>query len=513
MLTNAEDRKSPLEYFLGIFTDVKGGEGISALLLALNVFMLLTAYYIIKPVREALILVMPNGVQYKSYMAGAIAIALLFAVPAYSRAAQRFARNRLVVGVTLFFISHLFLFYVGSRIPAVESNLGLIFFLWVGIFNMMVVAQFWAFANDVYSEEQGKRLFPLIGVGASVGAFIGSKIAEWLIKPVGVYQMLLVAGGLLFICAVLTQVVHVRESKAAKTKADTKDAGPEDSKPQAAKASADRQEGAFQMVFKHRYLTLLALFSLTFTLVNTNGEYILGKLITEDSFKTATAEISEADVTAFMAREGADARIEEVYARAPEDYGSRPLAEVKADVARTLAIKERAGPLIGATFGNFFSYVNLLSLLMQTFLVSRLVKYLGLGRAFFILPFIALFDAAAVAIIPAFYVLRVGKTFENATDYSLNNTLRNMLWLPTTREMKYRAKQAVDSFFVRMGDATHGGLIYVAVALLGLGVQAIALTNVVLCLIWLALAWAIVAENRRLSAATAEASGETDADG
>ena len=395
------------------------------------------------------------------------------------------------------------------------------FYLWVGIFNMMVVAQFWAFANDVYTEEQGKRLFPLVGVGASVGAWVGSKIAEWL-------------GGATSACTRCCwsradcwsfarrsypdrarpriQALRKRPAKGPNRFNQTrgltsaKEAGRKRPKKTAKKAR-------FSSCFSHRYLTLLALFSLTFTLVNTNGEYILGKLITEDSFKTATAEISEADVTAFMAREGADARIEEVYARAPEDYGSRPLAEVKADVARTLAIKERAGPLIGATFGNFFSYVNLLSLLMQTFLVSRLVKYLGLGRAFFILPFIALFDAAAVAIIPAFYVLRVGKTFENATDYSLNNTLRNMLWLPTTREMKYRAKQAVDSFFVRMGDATHGGLIYVAVALLGLGVQAIALTNVVLCLIWLALAWAIVAENRRLSAATAEASGETDADG
>ena len=159
MASNAADQKSGLEYVLGIFTEVRAGEGVSAVLLTLNVFMLLTAYYLIKPVREALILVLENGAQYKSYMSAAIAVALLFAVPAYSRVAQRFARNRLVIGVTLFFVSHLVLFYVGSRIPAVASRLGLLFFVWVGIFNMMVVAQFWAFANDVYSEAQESGCF------------------------------------------------------------------------------------------------------------------------------------------------------------------------------------------------------------------------------------------------------------------------------------------------------------------------------------------------------------------
>ncbi len=497
MLTPAEDRKSTLEYALGVVTDVRAGEGISAILLTLNVFILLTAYYLIKPVREALILVMENGAQYKAYMAGAIAIALLFAVPAYSQAAKRLPRNRLVITVTLFFASHLVLFYVGSSIPIVASNIGILFYLWVGIFNMMVVAQFWAFANDVYSEAQGKRLFPLLGVGASVGAFLGSKIAEILIDPLGLYQMLIVAGALLAVCAGITQIVHLRESRAA---ASTEPDDAPAPSAEAPKTPPPSKEGAFALVLRHRYLTLLAIFSLTFTLVNSNGEYILGTLISDDAFARADAEVSAAQVSAYVATDGAEAAIKAAYESNPSAYEGRSLAEVRDEIARNLTVKQRAGSLIGTTFGNFFSYVNLLSMFMQFFLVSRLVKYLGLGRAFFILPVIALFDAAAVAIIPAFYVLRVGKTLENATDYSLNNTLRNMLWLPTTREMKYRAKQAVDSFFVRMGDASHGLLIFIAVATLGLGVREVAIINVVLCVVWLVLARSIVVEYRRMSA-------------
>src|SRR5690349_17932212 len=100
--------------------------------MTLNVFVLLTAYYVIKPVREALILVLPNGDKYKSYMSAAIAIALVFAVPAYAKATNRLPRNRLVVGVTLFFASNLLLFYLGAQVDAVKGYLGLVFFVWVG---------------------------------------------------------------------------------------------------------------------------------------------------------------------------------------------------------------------------------------------------------------------------------------------------------------------------------------------------------------------------------------------
>jgi len=317
------------------------------------------------------------------------------------------------------------------------------------------------------------------------------------VEPIGLYQMLLVAGGLLAACALLSQVVHVRESRKKTTDGALDEAAtPSDDEKKSTDSS--QQEGAFEMVFKHRYLTLLAAFSLVFTLVNTNGEYILGRLIQADAFQQAADRVTDEELAAFWKQPGADDKVRTAYNADPADFDGLPLSEVKDDVARSLIAEPMVGPLIGKTFGDFFSYVNLLSLFMQLFLVSRIVKYFGLGRAFFILPVIALFDAAAVVAIPAFYVLRVGKTLENATDYSLNNTLRNMLWLPTTSEMKYRAKQAVDSFFVRMGDTTSAVLVLIS-ATLGLSIQAFAATNAVLCIAWLVLAAAIVAENRRLS--------------
>lgn len=439
--------RSALERALAFVTEVKAGEGPTALLLTVNIFLLLTAYYVIKPVREALILAMDSGAEYKSYMSAVIAVLLLVAVPAYSRVANRLPRNRLVVGVTLFFTSHLALFFIGSGVDVVQKNLGLVFYAWVGIFNMMVVAQFWAFANDLYTEEQGKRLFALIGIGASVGAAVGSGFAAILVEAVGTFPMLVVAGAFLVVNALLTQVIHVRETRRAASAA-LAEATPVENEAPKEKAQA------FRMVFRHRYLILLAIFHLLFTFVNTNGEYMLGKLVSAEAAEFVSDGTGNGSKSDFIA----------------------------------------------SFYSQFFFYVNVLGVLIQTFLVSRLVKYLGLPVTFYILPVVALLDATAIAIVPALYILRIGKTAENATDYSINNTVRHMLWLPTTGEMKYHAKQAVDTFFVRMGDVGSAILVYVGTTMLDWSVRGFAVSNIALVLLWMVVAGAILRENKRLSA-------------
>src|SRR5207247_6103879 len=104
---------------------------------------------------------------------------LLLIVAAYGFFASKVNRVRLINGVTLFFISNLILFYVLARF---HLSLGIVFFLWVGIFNLMVIAQFWAFANDLYTPGQGKRLFAIVGFGSSVGAGVGAQVSSWLFK-------------------------------------------------------------------------------------------------------------------------------------------------------------------------------------------------------------------------------------------------------------------------------------------------------------------------------------------
>lgn len=442
---------TPLERWLGIFTEVRRGEAASALMLALNIFLILTAYYILKPVREALILSGTGGAEIKSYVAAGQALLLLGAVPLYARLASRYARRTLINRVTWFFAACLVGFYL---LAVVGAPIGILFYLWVGIFNLMVPAQFWAFANDIYTPEAGKRLFVIVAFGASAGAVFGSYLAGHLIDVFGIYQLLLVSGGVLLVSLLLTNMVDSRQQKPVGA-----------SEVDSAKEPLGK-DGAFQLVVRNRYLLLIALLMLLLNWVNTTGEYILGRTV-----KEAAAALVAADPSA--------------------------------------ALDEKA--FIGRFYADFFTVVNIVGLLLQLFVVSRVLKYFGVRVAIFVLPLIALGGYLVAAFYPVLSIVRWVKTAENATDYSLQNTVRQVLFLPTTREEKYKAKQAIDTFFVRSGDVLSAALVFVGAGLLSLSTQQFALFNALLVLVWLTLAFLTGREHRRLVGSRAAGDNGTPA--
>jgi AAA family ATP:ADP antiporter len=484
----AERSLSAADRFLRLFTDIRRGESGTALLLTLNVFILLTAYYVLKPVREALIL-SGGGAEVKSYAAAGQALLLLGAVPLYATLAGRLPRRRLINVVTAFFIACLIAFYLLAQ---AQLPLGIVFFLWVGVFNLMVIAQFWSFANDVYTNDEGKRLFPIVAFGASSGAVLGSTLTSWLIAPLGVYQLMLFAALLLAAGLVITNLVDTRERKrteAARAEAESTAGKPaathevrlesgefkladlkrelEATKtgvggapaPPSASAPAPSSGGnAFRQVLRNRYLLLIALLILFLNWVNTTGQYILDRTV---------------------ARAAADA--------------------VASGAAG--ALDEKA--FIGKFYSDFFSVVNLAGLVLQLFVVSRVLKFAGVRVAILVLPVIALVGYGILAFVPILAAVRWAKTAENATDYSLQNTVRNVLFLPTTREEKYQAKQAIDSFFVRAGDVLSAALVFVGTTILHLGTRQFALVNLALVVVWIVLAVMVGREYRRVAAAAA----------
>ncbi|HTK31010.1 MAG TPA: Npt1/Npt2 family nucleotide transporter [Candidatus Saccharimonadaceae bacterium] len=443
-----EPSKGPLDRFLGIFTEVRGGEGLTALLLMLNVFLLLAAYYLLKTIREPLILSVPGGAEVKSYSAAATAGLLMLLVPLYSAVASHVSRVKLINGVTLFFIACLVAFFAlsGMGVP-----IGVAFFIWVGIFSLMVIAQLWAFATDLYTVEQGKRLFAIVGFGASLGAIAGSFATGQLVKQFGPYPFMLGAAALLGLCMLLTNMVNVREKRRRATMpaaaADAKDAAAEPD------AKVTGRSG-FALVFTDRYLLLIAFLMLVYNLVNTNGEYILGKTV----------------VMLYTQAHGA---------------------------AATGGLDEKK--VIGEFYGNFFTLVNLVAAAIQLFFVSRILKHFGVRVALFVLPIVAMGGYIAMAFIPLLSFIRVAKMAENSLDYSLQNTTRNALYLPTSREAKYKAKQANDTFFVRFGDVVSAGIVFAGTAWLGFAPKQFAIVNVALIVIWLLLALLIGRRFKALS--------------
>src|SRR4030095_3710982 len=123
--------------------------------------------------------------ELKSYLSAGQVAVLAVVVPLYGRLVAWFPRMRLINVVALFFAACPVLFYF---LALVHVRLGIIFFVWIGVFSLMIVAQFWSFANDIYTKDQGERLFAIVGFGASLGAVAGSGLADTLIEPVASYR-------------------------------------------------------------------------------------------------------------------------------------------------------------------------------------------------------------------------------------------------------------------------------------------------------------------------------------
>ena len=406
---------------LAPIAEVRRDEVASVLLMTLLMFLILGAYYQLKTAREVFIL-SEGGAEVKSYSSAGQAVLLLFLVPAYGAFASRVNRVQLVSWVTLFFISHIMLFMVAIT---AGFKIGIAYFLWVGIFNLMVIAQFWAFANDLYTPEQGKRLFPLIGVGASLGAWVGSVRAGQLMA-LGPRRLMIGAAIALGACVLLSRVVNRVTKKPEKAGAAV-----------AAKAEEPLgNESGFGMIFADRYLMLIAILTVLLNVVNTSGEYLFGKYVVQAAM--------EAHPTDALARQ----------------------------------------QMIGTAYSQLFSTVNLLGFLLQMFVVSRVFKFLGVGKSLYIHPIVALAGYLMMLRAPSITSMGWLKAVDNSIDYSLGNTTKQALWLPTSRAAKYKAKQAVDSFFVRAGDVIQAGLVFTGERL-SFAVPAFAAVNVVLAGAWL----------------------------
>jgi AAA family ATP:ADP antiporter len=423
--------RSRLDRALRLFADVRPGEGWLAVLLALNIFLILTTYYILKPVREALILGQGSA-ELKTYLSVGQVALLSVAVPWYGRLAARLHRRALLNVVTYFFVACLGAFFVLGR---AGMPIGIPYFVWIGVFNLMIVAQFWSFANDLYTREEGERLFAIVGFGASLGAVLGAMIAGRLIGPLGVYPLLLVGAALLAMQLQVTNYVdHHASGHDEARKAPSRKAGADD--------AAVKHTNAFALVLRTPYLLLIAIMLLLNATVDATGEYILGSIVT-------------------------DAARDHV---AAGNAGGRDVAAV-----------------IGAFYSRYFALINITSLLLQLFVVSRIVKYLGVPAAVTILPWLSLAAYNVLAFAPSLWIVQAAKVAEKGTDYSLSNTVRNMLFLPCTREEKYSAKQAIDSFFFRMGDVVAAAIVYVGTRA-GLTAAGFAKLDVVLAAAFLAFA-------------------------
>ena len=460
----SQPRLTLLERLLNFFTDIRPGEGVTGVLLFANVFLILCAYYFIKPLRDSWIAVSGveglSSMEVKAYSSFGQSLLLAAVASGFARFSLRMPRHQLITRSTLVCMSNLVVFWL-LQPGFLLANLpyaGVVFYLWVGMFGVFVVAQFWTMAADLYAGDRGARLLPLIAIGATAGAAFGSFLTSALVAS-GVFDsgsLLLFANVPLGLSILLTRRADARGPLGH---------GAEDMPPARPVASASAPKpstsGALATVFGNRYLLGVAVVVMLANWVNTNGENLLFRVIQEELTQQALAEgiTGAAETVAFL----------------------------------------RSGTAL--FYGTFFFWVNLAALLTQSFLVSRLLRFGGFGATMLMLPTIALVSYTTMALLPMLAVVRVLKIAENATDYSINNTARQVLWLPTTSEQKFKAKPAIDSLFVRLGDGFAALTVLVGVHALDLSAQSFFMVNVALVVVWLGVSVGIVRAYSRMTAA------------
>ena len=453
---------SRLEKFLRLFADVWPREGLTSLILLSNIFLILAAFYMIKPVREGWLAVTSIGdltkLEIKAYSAFAQSILLVGILPLYARLAARWRRRELIIRVGLVFGALLVAFWLSQpglifgRHPA----FGVLFYLFVGIFSVTLVAQFWAFCTDIYGPGRGERLFPIVAIGAALGATVGSWLGERLIASPVIEAFDLILLALLPLAASIALAAWTdRRGTYGMPSHWTTDRWEEPAAPD--------QDGPYGAILRHRYLAATAAMIMVFTWVVTSGDNILFGIV------------------------------------------QSTLTEQFADLQSDPAAFDRAMQEATAGFyGDLYFWINFVTLILQAFVVSRILRAGGMQALLYTTPFISLAAYASMAFAPFLGLIKFLKVAENSSTYSIHNTARHMLWLPTPKRILYQVKPTVDTLFVRLGDGMAAVTILVGTRVFQLSNFGFVIVNLVLVLIWIALSRYLHREHERWKAVAAK---------
>ena len=390
-------------------------------------FTLVVSYYLLKSLREPLLLA-AGSAEIKSYAYALTAAALLLLFPLYRFLYRRMSTTRLIRSITVFFLLNLLVFFSLGRAGV---DVGFVYYVWVGVAGVTLIAQFWAHAADSFGVASGQRLFPVILCGATLGGLAGPLLFRALYSTLGPWPLMLVAACLL--AATWPLVAWSRQSLPASSRSVDPQCG--------TSGSACPALGGFAFLLRDRYLLLLAALVVLLNCINTTGEYLLTELVLR---------------------------------HADERIAADPTLE--------------RGAIVAAFYADFFFAVNALTVATQVLLVGKIFRWIGVHGAVLVLPIVAFIGYALAAFVPIFAILRIVKVLENSTDYSIMNTTRHALYLPLSSAAKYEGKTLIDTFFWRFGDVLQAGVVFVGLHWLGFGFQQFALLNMGLAFIWLVIA-------------------------
>jgi ATP/ADP translocase len=368
------------------FTQIRPGEGRRVLLTFLYFFLIITAYYLIKPVSRSLILG-ELGSRMVPYVDLIAALLMGPVVTLFARLVDRIGKQQLVRG-SFWAVAGLLLFFRGLLSLDHLRWVAGVFYVWVAIFSVLVVTLFWLVANDLYRPREAKRLFGFIGSGGILGGIVGSSIAAVGAQVVGTENLLLLSAGVLVLCGLVVQ----RLWALVPARVDAAEAAPAHLPPSGAFFS--NLGGFARMLMQSRYLLLLVAMVGLNKLVATLVYYQLNPFI-EQTFTNQDAR------TTFT--------------------------------------------------GMFLGGVNTIAFIVQFFFTSWTLRRWGVLPALLVLPIGLLTGSVGLILWPVFGVAAATELFDGSLNYSLQQTTKEVLYLPIDRSIRYKVKPFIDMVVFRFG--------------------------------------------------------------
>ena len=450
--------------------NMRQGEFGLAMMSALFFFLVLCGYFFLRPVREAM--GVARGMDELRWLFAVTSLASLFAVLVFGGVVARTNRRRFIPIAYLFVIACLIGFATlliqdvrtGGGLIGTDAETGLArgvgytFYVWLSVINLFSTSVFWAFMVDVFDVDQGKRMFPFIGIGGTLGAFLGGRGANFVSglteSPYLPAGLMLIGAGC-FALAIAVMLILDRQAGASKLSRLGSDpaGGPAAADGEAAGPEGGRRGEAGTRIGGGSLEGLRAVFT---------SPYLLGVGLW----------------VVFMA------------------------------VSNTLIYFTQANVILGATdtfsqrvgsFADFDSLAQLATLLTQIFVTTHLIRKLGVGWTLAILPLVTVLGFIVLAVWPVYGVMLIFQAVHRATRYAVSRPSRETLFSVVAPAEKYKGKPIVDVFLYRGGDLAGAGIDGLF-AMLGLGLAWVAMSTAPLAGMWIALSVGLgQAQARRIS--------------
>lgn len=378
-----------METLLKKLVNFKSGEGKALFWSFAYFFFLMTAYYMLVPIRDAFGI--RGGPQDLPWLFLGTFIVSLLTAPLQAWIAAKLPRQRFVPVTYLFLVANILVFWFLLKSEIAPDLVPKAFFIWIAVYSVFTVSIFWTFMSDLYSSEQGVRLFGFIAAGASLGNILGPKLNKLLIEPFGIANLLLVAGGLLIIAIFCANRL---EPAAAQLQA---------ADPKFVAASAGREKkpvggglfDGFGLMFKSSYLGGIGAWVFMLSLL---GTFLY---------------LTQAHIVA----------------------------------SYTEDLKQRT-----SIFSEIYFWVGIVSLAVQILGTGRIIKAIGTGPALAILPLVFVAGFAGLMFTSALFAIAAFQALQRASNFGISNVARESLWPVVTRDEKFKAKNIVDGAVFRGAD-------------------------------------------------------------